>query len=239
MSDPRDSGARAAHDALLRLMQRRLTSGHASAYLVAAMLAGAVIVLLLLTVLAVALGPATGGLDRDLMASIGARRSMAGQRVARQFTALGNTATLAVLLAWVAAVFWVTRRRFEAVTLIVVFGAGRILNEALKAIFGRARPEILEWGTDVVSASFPSAHAMSATIAYGALAWLVGWIGAGPAIRGLAWLLATLLALGVAGSRIYLGVHYPTDALAGMVAGVVWTAIVLSALPAARYFDQR
>jgi membrane-associated phospholipid phosphatase len=229
----------AAYHALLGVVRRRLDAGHAAAYLVLAMAAGAMVTTVVLLALAATVGPATAGLDRAIMEWVGARRGAGGERTAVQVTALGDTATLGVLLVWVAALLLATGRRFEAVVLTTTFAGGRVLNEGLKALFGRARPEAFEWGVDVVSASFPSAHAMSSAIAYGALAYLVGWVGASRAVRSAAWIVASLLALGVAASRVYLGVHYPTDSIAGLIAGAVWTAIVLSALPAARRLEHR
>jgi membrane-associated phospholipid phosphatase len=239
MSDSKRPLPSAPYHALLGVLRRRLDAGHAAAYVVGAMAAGAVVTTLVLLALAVTVGPATAGLDRAIMEWVGARRGAGGERAALQVTALGDTATLAVLLVWVAALLLATGRRLEAVVLSATFAGGRILNEGLKAMFGRARPEAFEWGVDVVSASFPSAHAMSSAIAYGALAYLVGWVGAGQAVRRASWIVASLLALGVAASRVYLGVHYPTDAIAGLMAGAVWTAIVLSALPAARQLERR
>jgi membrane-associated phospholipid phosphatase len=239
MSDAERTDRPRPYHALLRVMRRRLDAGHAAAYLAIAMAAGALVAALILLALALALGTAIAGLDHAIMAWLAARHGTVGQRVALQVTALGNTLTLAVLLLWLAAVLVATRRRFEAVVVTATFGGGRILNEVLKALFDRARPDIFEWGTDVVSASFPSAHAMSAAIAYGTLAYMVRWLGAGPAARRAAWILATVLVSGVAASRVYLGVHYPSDALAGILAGALWTAIVLSALPAARHFERQ
>jgi aminopeptidase N len=232
MTPHEQSETPARYDGLLR--RTRLFRVPAAAYLLGAVLAGAVATTVALLVLVVVLGPATGGMDEATLGWVSAHQNEVGQRTALQVTALGNTLTLSVLMFWVAAFLLATRRRFEAVVVVAAFAGGRILNEGLKSLFQRPRPDALEWGTHVVSASFPSAHAMSATIAFGTIAYLVGWLGAGRGVKRVSWLLAAMLAAGVAASRVYLGVHYPTDSGAGVIAGALWTAIVLSALHAAR-----
>lgn len=227
-----------AYRTLLRGLERSLDAGHAAAYLALAAAAAVLATVVVLITLAVTLGPATAALDHAIMAWVGARHGPGGQRIALQVTALGNTVTLSVLLLWLAALLLATGRRFDAAVVAAAFGGGRILNEGLKAMFDRVRPELIDWGTPVVSASFPSAHAMSSAIAYGTLAYMLARTGAGTALRWAGWAVAGVLAVGVAASRVYLGVHYPTDSAAGLIAGGIWTAIVLSAIPAARHFER-
>jgi undecaprenyl-diphosphatase len=207
-------------------------------YLALSLVAGVLAVGALMAVLAM-LGAVMDGAvvraDDALLHAIVERRPEAWQEFALDVTALGNTLTLVVLVVWAAAAFWTSGRRLSAVVLAVSFVTGRILTEALKAVFARPRPEILEWGTHVASAAFPSAHAMSATIVYGALAYLLSR-GRRTSARVAAWTGAAVLVTAIAASRVYLGVHYVSDAVGGILAGAVWAAIVLSTLPAARRF---
>ncbi|NIP79485.1 MAG: phosphatase PAP2 family protein, partial [Gemmatimonadetes bacterium] len=108
-----------------------------------------------------------------------------------------------------------------------------------KDLYARPRPTVVEWGTEVVSQSFPSGHSMAAVIAYGSVAYLGGRLEPTPALRWTTWVFAAALILAIGASRIYLGVHYPTDVLAGFVAGLAWTALAVSGLTAARYFAGR
>jgi undecaprenyl-diphosphatase len=193
---------------------------------IAAMVGGAAATACLL-VLAILLGHFASSWDPALLAAMGEIRSDAGDRVARQVTALGNALTLAALVAWTGLLLWASGRHTEAVVLAVAVVGGRGLTELLKALFGRPRPDVLEWGADVAASSFPSGHAMGATVTYGALAFLVARIRGGRNLAGVAWLAAAVLVLPVALSRVYLGVHYPTDAVAGIVAGVIWLIPVL------------
>ena len=101
-----------------------------------------------------------------------------------------------------------------------------MLNESLKLHFHRARPRV-PWSIgDEHTFSFPSGHSLFAVVLYGTLAYLA--LGRG---RSIAWrlgcvALATLMPLSIGVSRIYLGMHYPTDVLAGWLAGVLWLSAV-------------
>jgi undecaprenyl-diphosphatase len=206
-------------------------------YMALALAAGALVVIAGMTLLALLVDAADGALrraDEAVLHALAGHRPVGWQEFALDVTALGNTLTLAVLLAWAAAGFWIAGRRLAAVLLAVGFASGRLLTEILKAMFNRPRPEILEWGTHVASASFPSAHAMSAAVAYGSLAYLVARFSARPTVRVAIWTFATVLVTAIAASRVYLGVHYVADVIAGMLAGALWTALVLSTLSASR-----
>lgn len=207
-------------------------------YLALSLVAGLVAVGVLMASLAMldsVLGGAVVRADEALLHALADRSLDGWQELALDVTALGNTLTLVVLVAWAAAAFWTAGRPLSAVLLAVSFVTGRIVTEALKAAFGRPRPEILEWGTHVASAAFPSAHAMAATIVYGGLAYLLSR-GRRTSARIAAWVGAAVLVTAISASRVYLGVHYVSDAVGGILAGAAWAAIVLSTLPAARQY---
>lgn len=205
-----------------------------------AMTGGALAVVLVLALLSLVLGGVVQDFDDAVLGALADRRTAAWDQAALHVTALGNTTTLAVLVFWASVFLWLARYPLRAVVLIVTAAGGRLLNEGLKALFDRARPEILDWGTQVMSASFPSAHAMSGAVVYGALAYLAA---SAPAVRGAAgcqatvWTAAVLLVLAIASSRVYLGVHYPSDVAAGVLAGALWTTSLMTTLRSARHPD--
>ncbi|HUG40569.1 MAG TPA: phosphatase PAP2 family protein [Longimicrobiales bacterium] len=177
--------------------------------------------------------------DEAVLTWVATHRTEALDQVALEVTALGNTATLAVLVLAVASFLWLTHHRYSVLLLFSALAGGAALNWLLKDIFARPRPTVVEWGTEVASASFPSGHAMSAMVAYASVAYLGGRLEPTRVLRLLTWLFAAVIILGIGGSRIYLGVHYPSDVLAGFIAGAAWTAFVVSGITALRYFSTR
>lgn len=159
--------------------------------------------------------------------------------LALEVTALGNGATLAVLVLAVSVFLWLTHHRYSVYLLLIAMAGGGLLNFLLKDLFGRPRPTVIDWGTHVSSPSFPSGHAMVAAIVYGTVAYLCGRLEPTPRLRWTTWTLAAVLILAIGASRVYLGVHYPSDVVAGYVAGLAWTALVVSGITAVRYFASR
>lgn len=132
------------------------------------------------------------------------------------------------------------RRRhfFDTALVPVSLLGGIILNEALKFLFHRQRPDLPHL-VAVTGLSFPSGHSMLSYIFYGLLIYLL-WLDF-PGKR-LKWLLTfflgtTVLAIGI--SRIYLGVHYPSDVLAGFAAGSFWLVACILSLRGIRYYKAR
>lgn len=117
-----------------------------------------------------------------------------------------------------------THRSPSAVALAVVFLGVHPLNDLLKAFYHRARP--LEFGSGAQAFSFPSGHAMAAGAVYSMLA-LLAWRELRGRSRSAAMLGCLAMALLVAVTRPYLGVHYPSDVLAGLLAGALWTNVVV------------
>ncbi len=218
---------------ILTALDRRIPDpgGVLVAYVALSTMAGLVAVTALLVGAAWALAGPIQSIDDAVLHWVAARQTEGWVEFALDVTALGNTLTLAVLLACVSAGFWLDGRRLEVALLVIGGATGRLATELWKALLDRPRPDVVEWGTHVVSAALPSAHAMSATMVYGAIAYLVGR-RAGPRLRRTVWTVAAVVIVAVAASRVYLGVHYPTDVIAGVVAGALWMTFVLSAIPA-------
>lgn len=177
----------------------------------------------------------TQRLDEAVLTWVAGHRSELADHVALEITALGNFATLFVLILTVSVFLWLSRHQISVALLMIAVAGGSILNSFLKEIFNRPRPTVVEAGTDVMSLSFPSGHAMSSFIAYACVAFLVGRLEPTRTMRILTWSFAALIILAVGASRIYLGVHYPSDVLAGFTAGLAWLAFVISGITAVRY----
>jgi undecaprenyl-diphosphatase len=143
----------------------------------------------------------------------------------RLVTALGYYYVVIPLLA--VAVFVLYRRgwRLSAVLLVVSTGGSIVLTTVLKGVFQRARPELFDSGYQASFYSFPSGHATVAVGFYGMLTVILAyrWRGAARWAVAACGLLVVLL---IGFSRLYLGVHYPTDILAGYLSALLWLVCV-------------
>ena len=140
----------------------------------------------------------------------------------RDITALGDTPVLTLVTA-IAAGFALIRRRIgEAVFIAVTIAMGAVIDTRLKLLFGRPRPAVVPHLVEVTSASFPSGHAMNSAVACLTLAALL--ITGTPDRRTRVYIAgaAVVLTLLIGVSRVYLGVHYPTDVIGGWMAGAAW-----------------
>ena len=113
-------------------------------------------------------------------------------------------------------------RKRAAIVFVIAAAGGEALDFSLKALFRRERPEAFFGLTAPATYSFPSGHAMASACFYGVLAALVTARIASRARRIAVWTAAAVAALLIGTSRIYLGVHYPSDVLAGYAGAVVW-----------------
>jgi membrane-associated phospholipid phosphatase len=126
-----------------------------------------------------------------------------------------------------AAVFLVRGWRRGALLVLVTLTGGGLLDLGLKVLFARARPEaFFDYYPAPTSFSFPSGHALTATCFFGGIAVLVSHRMESRIGQILVWLVAIALALLVGISRIYLGVHYPTDVIGGFAVGIIWVTAV-------------
>jgi undecaprenyl-diphosphatase len=143
----------------------------------------------------------------------------------RVVTALGYYMVVVPLLAAIVLAFYLKGWRLSAVMLVISTAGGVFLTTVLKGVFRRARPEIVDSGYTAGFYSFPSGHATVSVGFYGALALILAYHLRGPA-RWAVVLLGTALVLLIGFSRLYLGVHYPTDVLAGFLATPLWLVSV-------------
>lgn len=139
---------------------------------------------------------------------------------ARDVTALGGQAVLALLVGSVLGYLLIARRRHAAAVVLVATGGGALLTTALKGLYSRPRPDVVPHLASVTSYSFPSGHAMLSAVVYLTLGALLARLAGGRWAKLYFVGVAVLLTLLVGASRVYLGVHYPTDVVAGWAAGV-------------------
>jgi len=118
----------------------------------------------------------------------------------------------------------------------VAAGGGGVLSTVMKQLFGRDRPDIVSPLVAVTSPSFPSGHSMLAAIMYLTLGALLARFSARRRTKVYLIAVALFATLVVGASRVYLGVHYPSDVLAGWCAGLVWSLICWLV---ARYLQHR
>ncbi len=125
-----------------------------------------------------------------------------------------------------------TRRRTDRHAGILIFTvlAAQLTSELLKEVYGRARPDLVSHGCYVYSGSFPSGHSMLSAATYLTLAVLVSSLEPRRRTKMLVFAIAVLTMLAVGVSRVYLGVHWPTDVLGGWCGGVAWAALAWMAL---------
>ncbi len=140
-------------------------------------------------------------------------------------TAIGAFPALAVLTLAVAGYLLYERRRSTVIRLLLLAGSGVVAANLVKDVFGRARPDVVAHWITVSSLSFPSGHTADGSIVYPLLAVLaLGGVNNAIARRCLA-TGAFILVILIGVSRVYLGVHWPTDVFAGWAFGCTWAFI--------------
>jgi membrane-associated phospholipid phosphatase len=177
---------------------------------------------------AVLLSPALARWDTAAAAWVHTRATPTGLRLFEAVTLLGSPVAWATAV--IATIIVVLRREYRlAAAWLAAFGAGKLLQVALKAAIQRARPV---YGTAFLhdhSSSFPSGHAMGSVLCYGMLTYTLTALWP-PARRHrtLLWLVTALVVALVSVSRVYLGVHFPTDVVGGMLAGTAWLLLCIT-----------
>jgi undecaprenyl-diphosphatase len=142
--------------------------------------------------------------------------------VFRDLTGLGGHTILTLLVLAIGGFLIGVRKRHAAAFLVVAVGGGALLSALLKELFERPRPAVVTHLVEVSSASFPSGHAMLSAITYLTLGALVARVIPSQRLRAYVFAIAIVVTLLVGISRLYLGVHWPTDVLAGWCVGASW-----------------
>lgn len=147
------------------------------------------------------------------------------QEMMRDFTALGGTGVLFLVTAAVFGFLLLTGRRQAAVLVLASIVTGTLVSHGLKWGFDRPRPDLVPHGQAVYSQSFPSGHAMLSAIVYLTLGALLARVQERRRAKAYPLLVAVALVLLIGASRVYLGVHWPSDVLAGWAVGAGWAAL--------------
>lgn len=181
----------------------------------------------------------TAGFDDAAMKFMGAHQVPWISNMMVEVTTLGTGIVVAMIVAVSALFLWLYDYRHSATLLLVTTIGGLMLNMVLKLGFDRPRPQFFDWGTHAMSSSFPSGHAMSSAIVYPTVAYLATRLQKGHTARFLTMLLTAILVGLICLSRVYLGVHYPSDVLAGVVVGLAWSAFCMTMLEVTQLYAKR
>ncbi len=171
------------------------------------------------------------GFDGALLRSVAGERTGPATDVARTLTNLGGL-WLDFVFAAAVAVLCAAGRRRDAAFVLLAAGGAMLLTNAIKLVLERPRPH---GGLVAVSSySWPSGHAASSIACYGALAVLGARRAPRPA-RPAIWAALGLLTGLIGATRVYLGVHYPTDVVAGWTVGGLWLLAVVTLVPSSAH----
>lgn len=143
----------------------------------------------------------------------------------RDVTALGGVVVLSVVTLIVAGYFLIAGKRRAAMFVLFATIGGLMLSSLLKNIINRPRPELVPHLSYVYTSSFPSGHSMLSAVVYLTLGSLLMRFAPQRRLKLYYLSVAMMLTFLVGVSRVYMGVHYPTDVLAGWTAGLVWAAL--------------
>lgn len=142
--------------------------------------------------------------------------------VVRDITSLGSFSVLTIVTLSVVIYLLIDGKRAAAAFVVFAIAGGAVLSELLKHVFARPRPELVAHLVDVQTMSFPSGHAMSSAVTFLTLGALLTRVQGRWRLKIYSLSLAIFLTILVGLSRVYLGVHWPTDVLAGWFAGAAW-----------------
>jgi undecaprenyl-diphosphatase len=141
---------------------------------------------------------------------------------AADVTALGSVTVLTLIVAMAFALMLCLKRWSEALVVLVGAGGGVLISQGLKQLFGRERPDLVYRAVEAANPSFPSGHAMLSAVVFLTLGALAARFAPRKRVKALALGAAVTLSLLVGASRIYLGVHWTSDVLAGWSLGAAW-----------------
>jgi undecaprenyl-diphosphatase len=178
----------------------------------------------------------TQAFDESIIRWLAERHTPLLDAVMVEITALG-TGTVVMMIVAVAGLFLgLTGQKFSAILLLASTFGGLALNGVLKLGFNRPRPTVFVPAVHTVSSSFPSGHAMSATIVYLTVGYLAARLHKRRWARWVVMSIAFVVIALISFSRLYLGVHYPSDVLAGFVIGFAWAGFCMATLEAIQKF---
>lgn len=178
--------------------------------------------------------------DAELSRDLVAERNTDGTFVTSLFTMLAQTPTIVALTAVAAVVFRLVFSRWRESVMVISAVVGETLIFWLTTLLiDRRRPAVPQLDPAPPTSSFPSGHTAAAVAFYGTVAVIVLWHTRRTWLRWLAVTVAFLIPLAVGASRLYRGMHFPTDVLAGLLLGSTWLATVVTLLRPGGRADRR
>ncbi len=171
---------------------------------------------------------AIGKWDVEVPSRLVAYRQQEGVSESKLITSLSETTTIIALAALAAAVFrWKFGRWRESLVVIYAVVGETSIFMATTLLIDRPRPSVPKLDAAPPTSSFPSGHTAAAVCFYGAIAAIIIWHTRHRWIQVITVVVCAAVPLSIAGSRLYRGMHYPTDVLAGGLLGAIWLTVVL------------
>ena len=174
----------------------------------------------------------TTGLDRAILLKLRNPADLSDpigptwfEEAARDITGLGGHAILTFVTLASIGYLVLSGKRSAALLVLVAVGGGMVLSSLLKLGFERPRPDLVPHGMRVYTASFPSGHAMLSAVTYLTLGALLARVEKSRRLKAFLLGLAITLTILIGLSRIYLGVHWPSDVLGGWCGGAAWASL--------------
>jgi undecaprenyl-diphosphatase len=156
-----------------------------------------------------------------------------------EMTYLGTGTVVMMTIIVVAMFLWHTEHKHSARLLLAATSGSFLLNGALKLVYHRPRPSVFPWQIGAMSSSFPSGHAMNATVVYGTVAYLCMRLQKHHWSRVITLSSAIVMILLICLTRLYLGVHYPSDVMGGIIVGLGWASFCMATLEASLALARR
>ena len=171
---------------------------------------------------------AIGKWDAEMPRRLVEYRQQEGVSESKLITSLSETPTIVALTALAAAVFrWKFGRWRESLVVIYAVVGETGIFMATTLLIDRPRPNVPKLDAAPPTSSFPSGHTAAAVCFYGAIAAIIIWHTRHRWIKVVAVVVCAAVPLTIAGSRVYRGMHYPTDVLVGGLLGAIWLTVVL------------
>ncbi|MBR9989410.1 MAG: phosphatase PAP2 family protein [Gemmatimonadetes bacterium] len=182
----------------------------------------------------------TARIDRAVLLWLNSRATPWLDVTAVEITALADTLVVVLLAAVAAAILSVVGRSAYAWLLAASVGGGSILTFVLKAVFDRPRPQVFEWRAhyETTTAAYPSGHSTMSMVTLVTIAFIIHRLSKRRRVGVIAASVAAAIVLLIGLSRMYLGVHYPSDVLAGYMIGFAWAVfcmLVIEVILAGRF----
>lgn len=168
------------------------------------------------------------GFDRTILLWIHQFANPTLDRIMLNVTRLGNPSTVVLIASSALVILWWRRYRQEAKIFLLDCLGGAILSYGLKLAFSKPRPQLWKLLISEKSYSYPSGHALGSMVLYGFLAYLLGTHY--PKYARVFYSIAAILIAAIGLSRLYLGVHWPTDIMAGYGVGFLWITFCITML---------